>query len=45
MWKFLGKGIGELVGMYLRGKERKRRSVRKKPIIRRKLGFKLIQIP
>ncbi len=32
-------------GMYLRGKVRKKRSVREKPTNRRKLGFKLIRIP
>jgi hypothetical protein len=46
---FCGKifygGTGELVGVYLRGEARKRRSVREKPTIRRKLGFKLIRIP
>ncbi len=45
--EIFGKGTGELAGMYLRGRVRKRRSVREKPTIRRKLklGFKLIRIP
>jgi hypothetical protein len=33
------------MGMYLRGKVRKRRSVREKPTIQRKLRFYLIRIP
>jgi hypothetical protein len=43
--EIFGKGSGELVGMYLGGKVRKRKSVREKPTIRHKLGFKLIRIP
>jgi hypothetical protein len=35
LYKFLGKGTGELVGMYLRGRVRKRRSVGEKPTVQK----------
>ncbi len=40
--EFLGKGTGELVGMYRSGKVRRRRNVKEKPTIRSKLGFDLV---
>ncbi len=37
--EIIGKGIGEILGMYLSGKVRKRKNVKEKLTDRRKLGF------
>ena len=43
--EIIGKGTGEILGMYLSGKVRKRKNVKEKPTDQRKLGFDLIWIP